>query len=127
MAVLDTEQDQFLCDGTTTVVGLTGEIDIATAERALARITAATADGCVVVDLSAVEFIDASGVNMLVRALRGATKVQHHLLLAGPTRQLSRILDVLGLRDVLATHDGVAAAVASHAAPRHGHPPGALR
>ena len=98
MAVLDTEQDQFLCDGTTVVV-LSGEIDIATAERALARITAATADGCVVVDLSAVEFIDASGVNMLVRALRGATRLQHHLLLAGPTRQLSRILDVLGLRD----------------------------
>jgi len=127
VAVLDTEQDQFLCDGTTVVV-LSGEIDIATAERALARITAATADGCVVVDLSAVEFIDASGVNMLVRALRGATRLQHHLLLAGPTRQLSRILDVLGLRDVLATHGDVAAAVAAHSANRHGTaPPGARR
>lgn len=31
MAVLDTEQDQFVCDGTT-VVELDGEIDIATAE-----------------------------------------------------------------------------------------------
>ena len=126
MAVLDTEQDQFLCDGTTVVV-LGGEIDIATAERALARITAATADSCVVVDLSAVEFIDASGVNMLVRALRGATRARRHLLLAGPTRQLSRILDVLGLRDVLATHEDIEAATAAHTAARHrATPPGAL-
>lgn len=126
MAVLDTEQDQFLCDGTT-VVALSGEIDIATAERALARITAVTTDACVVVDLSAVEFIDASGVNMLVRALRAATRAQHHLVLAGPSRQLSRILRVLGLGDVLTAHADVASAVAAHAAAPHGLPPASLR
>ncbi|WP_150236946.1 STAS domain-containing protein [Nocardiopsis quinghaiensis] len=113
MAVLDTEQDQFVCDGIT-VVELDGEIDIATAEEAFTRITTAAADSCVVVDLSAVDFIDASGVNALVRALRAAMRTQHHLLLACPPRQLSRILDVLGLIEVLPTHADVAAAVAVH-------------
>ncbi len=113
VAVLDTEQDQFVCDGIT-VVELDGEIDIATAEEAFTRITTAAADSCVVVDLSAVDFIDASGVNALVRALRAAMRTQHHLLLACPPRQLSRILDVLGLIEVLPTHADVAAAVAVH-------------
>ncbi|WP_017573613.1 STAS domain-containing protein [Nocardiopsis halotolerans] len=113
MAVLDTEQGQFVCDGTT-VVGLDGEIDIATAEGAFARISAAAADSCVVVDLSAVEFIDASGVNALVRALHAATKAGHHLLLARPSRQLTRILDVLALTGLLRTHPDVAAALTAH-------------
>ncbi|MFD6950214.1 anti-anti-sigma factor [Nocardiopsis sp. TSRI0078] len=119
MAVLDTEQDQFVCDGIT-VVELGGEIDIATAEKAFTRITTAAADGCVVVDLSAVGFIDASGVNALVRALHTATQAQHHLLLACPPRQLSRILDVLGLTEVLPTHADVTAAVTRHDGVGHG-------
>lgn len=113
MAVLDTEQDQFVCDGTT-VVELDGEIDIATAEEAFARIAAAAGEACVVVDLSRVEFIDASGVNALVRALRAATQVQHHLLLARPPRQLTRILDVLELSRLLWTHADVTGALAAH-------------
>jgi anti-sigma B factor antagonist len=113
VTVLDTEQDQFVCDGIT-VVELDGEIDIATAEEAFTRITGTAADGCVVVDLSAVEFIDASGVNALVRALRFALAARHHLLLASPPRQLSRILDVLGLSAILPTHPDVSAARAAH-------------
>ncbi|APC37548.1 STAS domain-containing protein [Nocardiopsis dassonvillei] len=121
MTVLDTEQDQFVCDGIT-VVELGGEIDIATAEEAFTRITAAAADGCVVVDLSAVEFIDASGVNTLVRALRFATGARHHLLLACPPRQLTRILDVLALGAVLPTHPDVSAARSAHDGSGHGAP-----
>lgn len=113
MAVLDTEQGQFVCNGIT-VAELDGEIDIATAEKAFIRIMTAAAESCAVVDLSAVEFIDASGVNALVRALRAATRAQHHLFLACPPRQLSRILDVLSLSAVLPTHTDVAAALAAH-------------
>ena len=113
MAVLDTEQDQFVCDGIA-VVELDGEIDIATAEEAFTRITTTAVEDCVVVDLSAVEFIDASGVNALVRSLQTATRAGHHLLLACPSRQLVRILTVLGLTGLLRTHVDVAAAIAAH-------------
>ncbi|MCY9785982.1 STAS domain-containing protein [Nocardiopsis sp. EMB25] len=113
MAVLDTERNRFACGGTT-VVELDGEIDLATADQVYARLAGAAADGCVIADLSAVEFIDASGVNALIAALHTATKARHHLVLASPPRQLSRILDVLSLRCLLTTHADVAAAHAAH-------------
>ncbi|MFD6095169.1 STAS domain-containing protein [Nocardiopsis flavescens] len=117
MDVLDTGRDRFICDGAT-VVALGGELDIATAETAYAAITAAAAQGCVVVDLSAVEFIDASGVNAFINAMRTTARERHHLALACPPRQLSRILDVLDLRTLLPTHDDLASAVAAHAGSR---------
>ncbi|WP_116246151.1 STAS domain-containing protein [Nocardiopsis sp. FIRDI 009] len=113
MAVLDTERGRFACGGTV-VVELDGEIDLATADQVYARLAGAVVDGCVIVDLTAVEFIDASGVNALIAAQRAATGVRRHLLLASPPRQLSRILDVLSLRRVLAAHADVAAARTAH-------------
>ncbi|GHC77817.1 hypothetical protein GCM10007079_15290 [Nocardiopsis terrae] len=113
MAVLDPDQERFRCDGMT-VVHLKGEIDIATAEGVFTRLASAALDNCTVVDLSAVEFIDASGVNALVGAVRSATGVQNHLLFASPPRQLLRILDVLDLHGVLPTHHDTAAACAAH-------------
>ncbi|MFW6638818.1 anti-sigma factor antagonist [Nocardiopsis algeriensis] len=115
MAVLDTEQDRFVC-GATSVVELRGEIDIATAEAAYTKISAAVGSGCAVVDLSAVEFIDASGVNALVRAVHRATAARHHLTLACPPRQLVRILDVLSLHQVLPIRADLPSAVAEHGA-----------
>lgn len=120
MTVLDTEQEQFACDGIS-VVGLEGEIDIATARDVHARLAARAARGCVVADLAAVSFIDASGVNALVGAMRDAAREGRHLLLAAPPRQLSRILDVLTLHSVLPTHPTAEAAIAAHARAAHLH------
>ncbi|WP_304452009.1 STAS domain-containing protein [Nocardiopsis sp. YSL2] len=113
MAVLDTGQGRFVCDGTT-VVELSGEIDIATADQVFADLVTAASEGCVVVDLSEVEFIDASGVNALVGAMRAAVRAHHHLALANPPAQLTRILDVLALHAVLPTHPDVDTALAAH-------------
>ncbi|GAB3739815.1 STAS domain-containing protein [Nocardiopsis nanhaiensis] len=115
MAVLGSEPERFRCDGVI-VVHLEGEIDIATAEGVFTRMIAAARENCTVVDLSAVEFIDASGVNALVRSSRAATEAQHHFLVASPPRQLRRILDVLNLDGVLSTHADADAARAAHAA-----------
>ncbi len=115
MAVLDPDQERFRCDGMS-VVHLKGEIDIATAEGVYARLASSVVENCTVVDLSEVAFIDASGVNALVGALRIAAGSQRHLLVASPPRQLSRILDVLDLHGVLPTHADVVAARASHTA-----------
>ncbi|MFE1167216.1 STAS domain-containing protein [Nocardiopsis sp. NPDC058789] len=115
MAVLDPDQEHFRCDGMS-VVHLEGEIDIATAEGVHARLASSVIENCTVVDLSGVGFIDASGVNALVGAVRIASGSQRHLLIASPPRQLSRILDVLDLHAVLPTHADVAAARSSHTA-----------
>lgn len=115
MAVLDPDREHFPCDGTT-IVRLDGEIDIATAEDAYSRLSAAIVETCAIVDLSDVGFIDASGVNVLIGAARLASGRQRHLLIASAPRQLHRILDVLELRSVLPTHPDALAARASHAA-----------
>ncbi|MDT0328974.1 STAS domain-containing protein [Nocardiopsis lambiniae] len=117
MDVPDTGRDRFICDGAT-VVALGGELDLATAEKAYEAIAAVAVRGCVVVDLSEVAFIDASGVNALINAMRVTTRERHHLALARPPRQLSRILDVLDLHSLLPTHADLASAVAAHAGSR---------
>ncbi|WP_028650060.1 STAS domain-containing protein [Nocardiopsis sp. CNT312] len=113
MTVLDTERGRFVCGGTT-VVELDGEIDMATADHVFARLSSSVSTECAVADLSLVEFIDASGVNALLAAQRVATRSRHHLVLACPPRQLTRILDVLSLHPLLPTHADVAAACAAH-------------
>lgn len=113
MSVLDTGQEQFLCGGST-VAELAGEIDIATTEETYELLVSLLDDGCVIVDLSAVEFIDASGVNALVKAAREASLAHRHLTLAAPPRQLSRILDVLALHQILPTHPDVDTARSIH-------------
>ncbi|MBR8742662.1 STAS domain-containing protein [Nocardiopsis sp. MG754419] len=115
MAVLDSDREHFPCDGST-IVRVDGEIDIATAEGVFARLTEAVTEGCTVVDLSGVGFMDASGVNALIGAARFAAARQRHLLLASPPRQLRRILDVLDLNGVLPTHPDTETARATHAA-----------
>lgn len=111
--MLDTEQEQFACDGIC-VVELEGEIDIATARAVHTRLTEKVAHSCVVADLAAVAFIDASGVNALVGAMREAAREGRHLCLAAPPRQLSRILGVLSLHPVMPTHRDADAALAAH-------------
>ncbi|MEU3020133.1 MULTISPECIES: STAS domain-containing protein [unclassified Nocardiopsis] len=115
MAVTDPDQERFRCDGVV-VVHLKGEIDIATAEGVFARLASSVVEHCTVVDLSGVGFIDASGVNALVGAVRVASGAQRHLLVASPPRQLRRILDVLDLYGTLPTHANAELALASHEA-----------
>ena len=115
MAIPDPERERFPCDGVT-LVRLDGEIDIATAEDVFVRLRDASQESCTVADLSAVGFIDASGVNALVSATRSATARRHHLLVVAPPPQLRRILDVLDLHGVLPTHPDMESACATHTA-----------
>jgi anti-anti-sigma factor len=53
-------------EGATTTVGLTGEIDMSNADQLRAQITAASADRePLVVDLTALRFLDSAGIAML--------------------------------------------------------------
>lgn len=90
-----------------TVIHVAGELDVATAEllaAAVARVMDAGHEGRahLVVDLAHVHFIDASGVNVLMRAASRARRANGSLVLRSPSRAVRRLLDVLRLRDVLA-------------------------
>jgi anti-anti-sigma factor len=81
------------------VVRLIGEIDISNADTLgvkLDRMLGETA-GAVVVDLSALQFMDSSGIAMLLRAITSAGSVE----IRNPSSVVRRIIECTGLTDVL--------------------------
>ena len=85
-------------DGCRTLA-LSGEIDIATAPglRRELETLIAEAHSPAVVDLSAVTFIDASGLSALVAAKRSVAHTDVDIVLLDPSATCLRILEVTGL------------------------------
>jgi anti-anti-sigma factor len=86
------------------IVAIAGDIDACTAPAMLAYVlnAAAESDGGaggsdLVMDLSAVTFMDASGLSALTRAHGGARQAGRHLRLAAPTARVARLLAITHL------------------------------
>jgi anti-sigma B factor antagonist len=86
------------------IVAIAGDIDACTAPAMLSYVlnTAADSDGGaggsdLVMDLSAVTFMDASGLSALTRANGGARQAGRHLRLAAPTARVARLLAITHL------------------------------
>jgi len=77
-----------------------------------AELTAALAgskSAQIVVDMSAVEFCDSTGMNVLLAAHRLASEKGGNLTLAAPRPPVRKILEVTGLQSVFTIHDDLAA------------------
>jgi anti-anti-sigma factor len=81
------------------VVKLIGEIDVANADALGEKLDGliGTDDARLVVDLSALEFIDSSGIAMLLRAARRVDSIA----MRNPTDVVRRIIECTGLADTL--------------------------
>jgi anti-sigma B factor antagonist len=95
-------------DGTQAVViGVTGELDLASSpalEQELERGAAAKAE-VVIVDLRNLEFMDSTGLSVLVRAHQRATENgQRFGVVKGP-QQVQRLLSLTGVADRLTLAD----------------------
>ena len=95
------------------VVG--GEVDIGTATQLTAAIDAAIREsvGAFVVDLSDVEFLDSSGVHVLVRARAVLGREERELVVVCPPGPARRIFELAGIADLLALFDTCEDAAAS--------------
>jgi anti-sigma B factor antagonist len=94
------------------VLALAGEIDLYTAPKLQGELTTALAAGKpshLVVDMSAVEFCDSTGMNVLLAAHRLATERGGDLALAAPRPSVRKILEVTGLESVFTIHDDLPA------------------
>jgi anti-sigma B factor antagonist len=90
------------------VLSLAGEIDLYTAPRLQAELTAALASAKsaqIVVDMSAVDFCDSTGMNVLLSCLRQARERGGELELAAPHPAVRKILSVTGLDNVFPLAD----------------------
>ena len=98
-------------EGDDRIVAAQGELDLHTAPR-LAEALAPHVDagGYVIADLTAVTFMDSSGVAVFVNALARARETGAELAIAGPQPRVRRVLEITGLDGMLPVHDSLAAA-----------------
>lgn len=95
------------------VIAVVGEIDIASAPQLSTRLNVAvrcTSSG-VVVDLSGVEFIDSTGIAVLLNALRRMTRARRRLALVCPQGPVLRALRTARLDSTFTVRDSVQEAV----------------
>lgn len=88
---------------------IAGEIDLYTAPRLQAEFTRLLQDGPnrVVIDMSAVEFCDSTGMNVLLSALKRVKEQGGVLDVAAPRPAVRKILQVTGLDSVFTVHEEV--------------------
>jgi anti-anti-sigma factor len=94
--------DVHAADGSARVVPA-GELDTSTAPVVHARVRAAIEDGCrhLTVDLSRLEFIDSSGVHLLLSWLDASRADGFQMtVVPGPAR-VQRVFELLGLTETL--------------------------
>lgn len=99
------------------VVVASGEIDVYTAPALReSLVTAGNASARAVVDLSAVTFLDSTGLGVLLSALNGdGDRQPASLVLVRPCAMVLRVLHVTGLADVFRICDTVEEAVSQPA------------
>jgi anti-sigma B factor antagonist len=90
-------------NGDTHVVSLCGELDLANASTAEAALDASLeADGArVVVDMSKLEFIDSTGIALLVAALAHNDAEERVRFVPSGSPAVSRVLELTGLAERL--------------------------
>lgn len=101
------------------VLEVAGEIDVYTAPQLRERLIALVEGGSrqVVVDLGRVEFLDSTGLGVLVGALKRLRVVDGELLLVCAQERLLKIFRITGLDRVFSLFDSVEAAM-GEAGPR---------
>jgi anti-anti-sigma factor len=95
--------------GKAAVLSVTGDIDMQTAGALRDRLTELQASGAsyVVVDVSAVDFLDSSALGALVSAARAQAEAGGVLRVASPRPHVRKILQITRLMDVLGVADSI--------------------
>jgi anti-anti-sigma factor len=97
--------------GTTTVLALAGELDLATVPLLGEALDGLDGDGTIVLDLDELTFVDSCGLH----AIFGSAEA-HDLALARPRANVRRLLALTKAENVLPVHETLEAALANVAA-----------
>ena len=97
-----------------TVLTVTGEVDVATAPRLREQLIGLVGRECyrIVVDLGAVDFIDSTGLGVLIGALKRVRSHDGDLMLICSQPRVLRVFEITGLDRVFAIHPSLDLAVA---------------
>ena len=96
-----------------TIIAVGGEIDVYTAPKLRDKITELVADGVydIIVDMEAVEFLDSTGLGVLVGGLKKVRAHDGSLQLICTQDRLLKIFRITGLAKVFTIHDSEATAL----------------
>jgi len=89
------------------VIGVSGELDLATSpelERELERSTASAAE-LLIIDLRKLEFMDSTGLSVLVRAHQKTTQSGKQFAVVKGPQQVQRLLSLTGVAERLTVVD----------------------
>ncbi len=87
------------------VLTLAGEIDHHTGDQLRHALDVTdTARPRIVIDMRQVTFMDSSGINILIAAHRAVTEACGWLRLAAPTDSVLRVLQLVGIDDIIKCH-----------------------
>jgi len=102
-------------EGDKTVVSVSGEIDVYTAPKLREQIVQLVEDGRyhLVVDMEQVEFLDSTGLGVLVGGLKRVRAHDGSLHLVCTQERILKIFRITGLTKVFPVHASVADAVAA--------------
>jgi anti-sigma B factor antagonist len=98
--------------GDVAVLAVSGEVDVATVPRLREQLHALVASGTprIVVDLDAVDFLDSTGLGVLVGALKRVRNNGGELALVCTSPRIRKVFEVTGLTKVFSLYDTVDAA-----------------
>ena len=104
-------------EGVRTVISVTGEIDVYTAPTLRERLNELVADGeyHLVVDMAGVDFLDSTGLGVLVGGLKRARSHDGTLQLVCDQEKILKVFRITGLTKVFPIHSSLGAALASGA------------
>lgn len=97
-----------------TVVAATGEVDVYTApalDEELTRLTDAGASS-LVIDLSAVDFLDSTGLSVIVKALEAVRSCDGRLDVVVTVERVAKVFRITGLDEMVSLHGSLDAALA---------------
>jgi anti-sigma B factor antagonist len=107
------EQASFFLEGMDgcTVVTAAGEIDICTSPRLREAMTAAVeTDRLILVDLSAVTFLDSTGIGVLLGIQKKIATSHQSIHLVGPNRLVAKVLRITRIDETIPVHANLDAA-----------------
>ena len=107
------DQSEYRLEDDVAIVDVNGDIDVLTSGALRDRLLAVAGQGHdgLVVNLGNVEFIDSTGIGVLIGVWRRVQAGRGAFALAVPSRRTRRIFDRAGVSKIFSIHDSAAEAV----------------
>ena len=111
------ELQESTTDDGTTELAVVGELDVGSAPRLRQELVRLAADEgrapCVVLDLAGVDFLDSTGLGVLLGGAKRFRAQGGDLALARAEPQVRKVLEVTRVIEILPVHDDLGAALAA--------------